>query len=328
MNTDPARAVCDSGLDSGLDDELVNARDATVVVPLTQLGLIEFSGDDARTYLHRQLSSNVERLAADRAQYSAWCSPQGRMLASFVLFRRDADYLALLASDLAEAIEKRLRIYVLRSKVTIARPADREIIGLSGPRAAAALQDAGLQAPAAAMSTTRFGGASVIRLDETRHLVVADRGAAPGIWRSLSAGAVPASVAAWQWLDVAAGIPWIVEATREAFVPQMVNFDRIGGVSFDKGCYPGQEVVARVRHLGKVRRRLYRVRADCPIRPGMPVFSATPKQACGQIAGAARAPGGGYDALAVILEDAAGQGGLRVPADGGDIALTDILCCD
>jgi folate-binding protein YgfZ len=302
----------------------IEAGGATIVAPLTQFGLLGFSGDDARSYLHNQLTSDVDHLAADQAQYSAWCSPKGRMLASFLLFRSEADYLALLSSDLVEFIEQRLRIYVLRSKVKIAdRSAEHRIIGLSGPRAAAALRAAGLEAPAAAMTTARFAEGSVIRLDETRHLIVVAAEAASRIEQGLSAGAAPADVAAWQWLDVAAGIPWIRAATREAFVPQMVNFERIGGVSFNKGCYPGQEIVARARYLGKIRRHLYRTHADGPLQAGMPIFSGTPDRPCGQIAHAAAAPGGGYDALAVILEDAVGQGELRAALADGDTVLAD-----
>jgi folate-binding protein YgfZ len=306
------------------DPVVHDSEDATIVVPLTQLGLIGFSGEDARSYLHHQLSSDVDHLAANQAQYSAWCSPKGRMLASFVLFRNEVDYLALLSKDLVEYVEKRLQIYVLRSKVRIAdRSTDHQVIGISGPRAAATLRDAGLEAPAAAMTTTWFAEGSVIRLDETRHLIVITTETAPRIWRQLSTGTAPANVAVWQWLDIAAGIPWICAATREAFVPQMVNFERIGGVSFNKGCYPGQEVVARTRYLGRSKRHLYRIHADEPIQAGMLIFSGTPDQPCGQIANAAAAPGGGYDALAVILEDAAGQSELRVALAEGDIALSD-----
>jgi folate-binding protein YgfZ len=308
--------------------ELAAARDATIVAPLTQLGLIECAGDDAKSFLHNQLTSDVNHLAAASAQYAAWCSPKGRMLASLALFRRDAAYLALLSADLPEFIVKRLNIYVLRAKVTIAnRSADYEIIGLSGPQAAAALENAGLEAPAAAMGTTGFADGSVIRLDDKRYIVVATSGAGSRIWRQMSAIATPAGAPAWQWLDIAAGIPWIAEATREAFVPQMADFDRIGGVSFHKGCYPGQEVVARIQYLGKVKRHLYRTHAAAPIVAGLSVFPAgTPEQPCGQIANATAAPGGGYDALAVIIEDAIGKGELRVElAGGGSIELTDIV---
>ncbi|MDR0576029.1 MAG: folate-binding protein [Candidatus Accumulibacter sp.] len=310
------------------EGELIAARDATIAAPLTRLALIECAGPDAQTFLHNQLTSDVNHLAESAAQHAAWCSPKGRMLASFVLFRRGADYLALLSDDLAEFILERLRIYVLRSKVTLAdRRADCGIIGVSGPRAAAALQNAGLEAPSAALATAGFADGSVIRLDERRYIVAAAADAAARLWRELSAAAAPAGAPVWQWLDVAAGVPWIAEATREAFVPQMTGLDRIGGVSFHKGCYPGQEIVARARYLGKVKRHLYRVHAAGPVAAGAAVFPAgAPDQPCGQIAAAAAAPGGGYDALAVILEDAVGQGELRTTqADGGGVGLSNIV---
>jgi folate-binding protein YgfZ len=310
------------------EGELAAARDATIVAPLTHLALLGFAGGDTKTFLHNQLTSDVNHLETGNAQYATWCSPKGRMQASLVLFRRDADYLALLSADLREFVQKRLQIYVLRSKVTIGdRSADHEIIGVSGPQAAGALQNAGLETPAAAMGAAGAANASVIRLDDRRYVVVAASGAAARIWQETSAIAVPAGAPAWQWLDVAAGIPWIAEATREAFVPQMANFDKIGGVSFHKGCYPGQEVVARAKYLGKVKRHLYRVRAAGPLAAGLSIFpAATPDQPCGQIANAAAAPGGGFDALAVLLEDAAGQGELWAAlAGGGSVGLTDVV---
>lgn len=303
--------------------ELIAARDATVIAPLASLALIGCSGPDAKTFLHKQLTSDVDRLAAAAAQYAAWCSPKGRMLASFVLFRRDVDYLALLPDEQREFVLKRLQIYVLRSKVVIEdRSVDHEIVGVSGPGAVAALQNAGLRAPPAALGASEFADGSVVRLNGARYLVAVARGAAARIWRALSMVAVPAGAPVWQWLDIAEGIPWIGEATREAFVPQMVGFDRIGGVSFQKGCYPGQEVVARARYLGKVKRALYRVHAAVPVAPGAAVFSGSAEEPpCGRIASAAAAPDGGFDALAVILEDAAVRGEeLRVALAGGGSA--------
>ena len=303
--------------------EIIAARDASVVAPLGHLALIECAGPDAGVFLHNQLTSDVNRLAA-AAQYAAWCSPGGRMLASFVLFRRGADYRALLPDDQREFILKRLQIYVLRSKVRLEdRSVDHEIIGVSGPQAVAALHNAGLEAPSAALGTSEFADGSVVRLNGARYLVAVASGAAARIWRALSAIAAPAGAPVWQWLDVAEGIPWIGAATREAFVPQMTGFDRIG-VSFQKGCYPGQEVVARTRYLGKVKRHLYRVHAGGPVAPGAAVFpAAAPQTPCGQIASAAAAPDGGYDALAVILEEAAVREELRaVLAGGGSIGLS------
>ena len=305
------------------EGELAAACEATVIAPLTQFCLIGCTGDDARKFLHAQLTSDVNHLEATGAQYSAWCSAKGRMLASLLLFRRGAEYLALLSTDLSEFLLKRLQIYVLRSKVSLAdRSADYTLLGLAGPRAAVVLENAGLTAPATVRGVAEFADGAVIRLDEQRYLILA---AAIHTWQKLSAVLPPVGAPVWQWLDIQAGIPWITAATREAFVPQMLDFDRIGGVSFHKGCYPGQEVVARARYLGKVKRHLYRTRAAAPLAAGGSIFpAATPDRACGQIVSAAAAPGGGYDALAVILEDALGQCKLHAALPGdSSTELTD-----
>ncbi len=310
-----------------LDAELVCAREATIISPLTHLGIIECFGEDARTFLQNQLTSDVNHLEAGSAQHSSWCSPKGRMLASFVLFRRDSAYLALLSADLREFIQKRLQIYVLRSKVKISdRTTDHELIGVSGPHAEAALQSAGLPIPAAPMQTTAISNATVIRLDNTRYILVIASEAAPSVWNALSTHAKAAGTAAWQWLDIQAGLPLITGPTKEAFVPQMANLDKIGGVSFHKGCYPGQEVVARTQYLGKVKRHLYRFHASSPIVPGMQVSAVeSPEHACGMVANTSPAPGGGYAGLAIVLEGTIASSELRVSLqDGESIALKNL----
>lgn len=287
-----------------LEAELLAARDGTIVAPLVHLGVLECGGEDAKAFLHNQLTSDVNHLGADAAQHSAWCTAKGRMLASLVLYRREGTYRALLSADLLDTIGARLQKYVLRSRVSIAgRTTDFELIGLSGPHAEAALQAADLPIPAGIMETAASADATVIRLDDARLAVVATADAAPELWRSLAAIARPVGTRAWQWLDVKAGIPLICAATTEAFVPQMANLDKIGGVSFRKGCYPGQEVVARSHYLGKIKRHLYRFHADGPIAAGDLISAPqVAEQSCGMVANAAPAPGGGFDALAVLLE--------------------------
>jgi folate-binding protein YgfZ len=155
------------------------------------------------------------------------------------------------------------------------------------------------------MEVTAFADGEVIRVDDTRYIVVVASAAAQTLWPQLAASARPVGTPVWQWLDIQAGIPLISEATKEAFVPQMTNFDKIGGVSFHKGCYPGQEVIARTQYLGKVKRHLYRIHADGVVAAGTPLFSAQspePEHPCGLVANAAPSPDGGYDALAVIQE--------------------------
>lgn len=303
-----AGATMDDGTVSSfgnLNEELCAGRDSTIISPLPHLGLIEFTGEDAAVFLHNQLTSDVNHLAADHAQYSAWCSAKGRMLATLLLFRQADSLQALISADLLEGALKRLQMFVLRSRVKLAdRSGDRVILGLSGPQASLALNAAGAPIPEKDMASGAFAAGVVIRLRENRFILALDVSQAPACWQQLANVARPASPNVWQWLEIQAGIPLVSAATREAFVPQMANLDKIGGVSFRKGCYPGQEVVARAQYLGKIKRHLYRIHADGAFSSGTALFvpPAQPDQPCGMVVNAAPAPGGGYDALAVIQE--------------------------
>ncbi len=299
--------------------ELVAARDATVVAPLVHLGLIGLAGDDTADFLHNQLTSDVRHLQPESAQHSAWCTAKGRMLASFLLYREHADYRALLSADLVGAMHQRLKMFVLRSRVTIADLSDRhEVIGLSGPQAEAIMGASGLPVPLAPLKTATFGQGTVLRLDRRRWLIVVGSQAAGALWTALAASACPVGTPVWHWLDIEAGLPLISAATKEEFVPQMVSFDKIGGISFNKGCYPGQEIVARTQYLGKVKRHLYRVRADAPIGAGTPIIARdNPLHPCGMVVSAAPAPAGGFVGLAVVQENFVSAGNLESGAAGG-----------
>ncbi|MDR1274809.1 MAG: folate-binding protein YgfZ [Candidatus Accumulibacter sp.] len=284
------------------------ARDATVVSPLTHLSVVGFSGDDAKTYLHNLFTSDVEGLGADASQYSAWCSPQGRMLANFILYRDQGAYHALLSADLLATTIKRLRMYVLRSKVELSDESDAiALFGVSGPDAPEVLRAAALPVPLT--GTAKFDGGTLIRIEDRRYIAAIQADAARGVWKKLAGKATPVGVPAWRWLDIRAGIPWITQATEEKFVPQMLGFEKIGGVSFTKGCYPGQEVVARSQYLGRLKRHLYRLHTEASARAGEPVYSA--EAACGTLVCAAPSPEGGFDALGVLLDEAAQAGGIR-----------------
>lgn len=307
--------------------ELVAAREATIVAPLGHLGLLECAGEDAKSFLHNQLTSDVNHLTAGIAQHSAWCSAKGRMLVSFLLYRQADDFRALLSADLLAAMQKRLQMYVLRSKVKISDLSGRcEAIGLSGPKAEAALQEAGLPIPAATMQTTDFANGTVIRTDTARFVIVVTGESAAELWKSLCEKARPAGTPVWRWLDVRAGIPLITEATKEAFVPQMANFDKIGGVSFHKGCYPGQEVVARTQYLGKVKRHLYHIHTDAAVADGAPIHTADdPEHPSGMVCNVAPAPGGGFDALAVIQENFVAPGDTGLFVAGRQLASIELV---
>jgi folate-binding protein YgfZ len=299
--------------------ELLAAPVATVVAPLAHLGVIEVGGAEAATFLHQQLTSDVTHLADGAAQHSAWCSAKGRMLASFLVFRSGSNYQLQLSADLLPAILKRLQMFVLRSKVSIVEHPDaRQIIGVAGPRAEEALHAAGLAVPGAALSCVATADTLVIRLDSQRFEVLASSEAAPELWQALLAVARPVGTRVWQWLDVDAGLPLITGGTREEFVPQMANFDQLGGVSFHKGCYPGQEIIARTQYLGKVKRHLYRAHSSTPIASGSKIYSpANTEHPCGMVVNAAAAPTGGYDALAIVQESFVAAADLEIAVPGG-----------
>ena len=289
--------------------ELQAASRQTVVVPLTHLGLIEATGDEAKAFLHSQFTSDINHLADDQVQHAGWCNPKGRMQASFIVWRQGERYLLALAADLQEATQKRLQMFVLRAKIKLAALTDSTVtLGLSGPQAEEALANAGLPCPGKAMATATADGTTVIRLDTTRFMIVAPESAMAALWQKLTVKARPAGVPAWRWLDIQAAFPLITRATKEEFVPQMADFEKIGGISFHKGCYPGQEIVARTQYLGKVKRHLHRVSSAQALKTGDILYSPdNPDQSCGMVMTVAPSPAGGYEALAVIQSNFAGN---------------------
>ena len=302
--------------------ELAAAQSGTVVAPLSHFGLIRCGGEDAASFLHNLFTNDVNHLVDGRAELNGFCSAKGRMLADFLIWRDGHDYFLTLSADIQPAIQKKLCMYVLRSKVKLADATDEFVlIGVAGREAAAAVCAvvAG-EAPTEPLRMGRFGQGCVIRLDAQRFELAVRSEAAEAVWEKLSAMAKPVGTSAWRWLDIAAGIPHITVATQEEFVPQMANFELIGGVSFTKGCYPGQEVVARTKYLGKIKRRMYRIHVPgnaCP-QAGADLFSAElPDQSCGKVMNSAAAPGGGCEALAVLIMASAEAGEVRLGADDG-----------
>jgi len=282
--------------------ELLAASKQTVLVPLTHLGLIEASGEEAKPFLHSQFTNDVNHLPESLAQHAGWCNAKGRMQASFLIWRTGENYQLTLAADLQEAVQKRLQMFVLRAKVKLAaQTANTLLLGLAGPQGEEALADAALPCPAEPMSTARADGITVIRLDATRFIIAVPETALAALWQKLTVKARPAGVPVWRWLDIQAGFPLVTLATKEEFVPQMADFEKIGGVSFHKGCYPGQEIVARTQYLGKVKRHLYRLTSPQALKAGDSLHSPDNlDQACGMVMTAAPSPAGGYEALAVV----------------------------
>jgi folate-binding protein YgfZ len=284
--------------------ERIASQSATVIVPLIQYGLLKVSGDDAQTFLQNMLSSDINAITSQQAQLSSLNSAKGRVLATLLIWRAGSEYFLQLPLQLVSTIQKKLTMYVLRSKVKVEDVSAKLIcIGISGDKAESNLIKEFGSAPEAANLVAHFGETSVIRLNENRFQLSTRSELAPALWSKLSAKAQPVGTPCWDWLNIHAGIPTITAVTQEQFVLQMLNLDALGGVSFKKGCYPGQEVVARMHYLGKLKRRLYLAHLESALAPqaGDELFSADLEgQASGMIVNAAAAPNGGYDVLAVV----------------------------
>lgn len=300
--------------------ELQAAQDATVIVPLADQGLIRASGEDAAGFLHNLMTNDINHIPVDGVRNAGLCTAKGRLIASFLIWREDDDFLLQLSSDILAGIQKKLSMYILRSKVKLADLGnERVLIGVAGPKAVELLESLGAH-PGAAMTRAVFDAGTVVSLDEKRFVLAVAAESAATLWSKLAAQAQPAGLAAWRLLEIAAGQPRIVAATQEAFVPQMVNYEdvAVGGVSFQKGCYPGQEIVARTQYLGKVKRRMYRASLDTLFPPGTDVF--TPEAAdqhCGALVLTAPAPEGGYECLVVVQSSGAEAGEVHVGSPSG-----------
>jgi folate-binding protein YgfZ len=305
--------------------ELVACKGETVVADLSHFGLIGFSGEEAQTFLHGQITNDLRNLKDNLAVFAGYLSPKGRMLANFLVMKRGGDVLLMLPESLRETIQKRLSMFILRSKVK-ARNADAEWVrlGVNGADAAAAVGEIlGVAVAEGMMAVSQGERAFALRLGNGRFDLFIAPDAAPAAWEKLAARARPVGAPAWDWLMVRAGVPVVLPQTQDHFVPQMANMEILGGVSFNKGCYPGQEIVARSQYLGKVKRRLHLAHLDSEARPGDELFAPDPAdQAAGLIANAAPAPGGGWDVLAVVLGPSVEAGDVRLRSrDGAKLAF-------
>lgn len=273
------------------------------VAPLTSLGVIAAEGEDAATFLHSQLTQDFALLGVSEARLAALCTAKGRMQASFVAFKRAHDRILLVCRrDLLPATLKRLQMFVLRAKVKL-RDASEEFAlrGLAGD----AVPDGLGAAPWAHLVD---GDVSIVRL-------YPGAGTARALWVG-PADAAPVdpalSEAQWDWLEVMSGVATLSQPVVEAFVPQMLNYESTGGVNFKKGCYPGQEVVARSQFRGTLKRRAYVVHADAPLQAGQEVFHGSDaEQPTGTVVQAAPHPQGGWNAIVSMQTGSADGASLR-----------------
>lgn len=278
------------------------------VAELNHWGVIRAAGPDAASFLQGQLTQDLVSMGLDTARLAAFCNAKGRMQASFVVFKRGNDegleeILLVCSADILAQTLKRLSMFVMRAKVKLSdASADFRLYGLAGN----------------AINL----GASLAHIHWSKHDIEGVNSVflypGAGVERVLCctpAGHTPPAgeilpLAVWQWLEVQSGIAMISQPIFEAFVPQMLNYESVGGVNFKKGCYPGQEVVARSQFRGTLKRRAYIAHGTEAMAIGQVVFHASDAdQPCGLVAASAPNPAGGFDAI-VSIQTSAATGGL------------------
>jgi hypothetical protein len=281
-------------------------------VRLTDWGVIRAAGADARKFLHGQLTQDVELMAPNEARLAGYCSAKGRLLASFVIWRDGAqDVLLACSADLLPAVLKRLSMFVLRAQCKLSdATAERPLWGWTGALPAE-LESAGAR--------VELPGGTALRLPDARW----DGTTIPRAlwWGEAAPSAHDLGLSDWRGLEAASGVARVVAATAEQFVPQMVNLELVGGVNFKKGCYPGQEVVARSQYRGTLKRRAQVVTSAAPLQPGLEVFhSEDPGQPAGMVVLGGTLPGAPQVGLVELKLASLGGGTLHLgSADGPEL---------
>ncbi len=330
---DPAHPLADRLDALGLHGPATHAGESTeraalmhgaTLHALRDESLVHVHGADAPAFLQGQFSNDIGLLGPDNAQWTSYCTPQGRVLAIPLAWKTAHGFLLAIPGDIAEPVVARLRRYVLRARVELEDvTAQHVLLGVGGPEAASAVTAVTGAAPHGDLGRTVGRHAETCcRLHASLFLLAVPIAQALTLWDECAQRCVPASERAWHWHLLQARIPRLGRVLQERFVPQMLGLEQLGAISFDKGCYPGQEIVARAQYRGQVKRRLVVLHApDGPLLPGQDILRAD-GSAAGTLVDAAPAPGGGWDALAVVQTDSLDEPGLH--AAGANATLTVI----
>ncbi|MGZ8255891.1 MAG: CAF17-like 4Fe-4S cluster assembly/insertion protein YgfZ [Burkholderiaceae bacterium] len=303
------------------DAEAARALREPVLVPLPELGVIEVSGADALAFLQSQLTNDVARLTAEQMQLNGYCTAKGRLLATFHQWRRGDDVMLRLPREILPPVMKRLSMFVLRAKAKLSDASDAwSTHAVLGSGVAARAQQAGVQLPPSPWLGIVDGDLRIDRMpgaDDApdRFLITAPSAASVPAW---CAGLPRGKPDVWWWSEIEAAVPTVFAATQEKFVPQMINLEVLGGVNFKKGCYPGQEVVARSQYLGKLKRRMQRAHVGLDgVAAAADVFHSGEEQPVGTVVMAAPSPRGGTDLLFEVPIDRLGSGTMHLGAPTG-----------
>ena len=301
------------------------------VVLLKQTGLLALEGEDAVQFIHGQLSHDIDHLGSNQARLAAWCNPQGRMLALFHAWKSAGKVWLTVPLDILPALQKRLQMYVLRAKVALSdESGNMAILGIGGEKGSKALSKWFETLPSEPFGKTENEQGVLVRVADAfgfpRYLLTIQKARLQAVESELSSTLSVCDESGWTMGDIKAGVPQITLPVQDRFIPQMVNLEQAGGLSFKKGCYPGQEVIARTQYKGTVKRRMFHGMVELPFEDNPPIdvnmtagadIVDSDGQVCGTIVSSARRDNNRVDFLAVVQTEAIGSLPLHVEkADG------------
>ena len=292
---------------------------STLYTTLAAMSCYEISGEDAQSFLQSQFTNDVNDISATQGQLNSYCTPKGRMMAIFYLCQWQNNYYLIIPKEIASAVMQRIQMYIMRAKVTITDRSDQlQLNALFGQQAEQTITALKISAPTKDYQTSAFEYGLCMRIPGIvpRYIIISNEQFSADLTNLSTDDLGLSTVEYWQWLDIMSGIPMVYTETQEAFVPQMANLELINGVSFSKGCYPGQEVVARLHYLGNANRRMYRIStaASVDLKCGDDIYAADSEknQAIGQVVSAIATNEEEITALAVLRVEAAENNQLAI----------------
>ena len=301
------------------------SKDETYLCDLSTLGVIKANGEEAQSFLHGQFTNDLKQVDIESSQLSGYCNAKGRLISIFRIFKHNESYLMLLRKDVLDNTLNKLNMFKLMAKVELTDATDKLVVfGLAGNNTKSILKSNNIDFPETKDQCLDSNEYIITRVDEHRALIIAYPEKAIELWKLFESDAVSRNYNIWKLFDIQNGIPEITEETIEAFIPQMVNFELIDGVNFQKGCYPGQEIVARTHYLGKPNRRMYKVEilAEENFLPGTNIYSKEEgEQAVGKIVSSVRYTRDNVDALIVLRTEKENNNGLNMGSLNGPSAL-------
>jgi folate-binding protein YgfZ len=304
---------------------VINSQLETFFFPLDHLSVLEISGEDAGQFLQGQLTCNINELTTTKASFGAFCTAKGRVITTVLILKLSTTFQIILPSSLLDKVKNKLQLYVLRSKVQLYdRRSALQLIGLSCPHN---VNELGLVDEHLALSQTPV---TAIRLPTSgpRFVCLLPIESVFAFTESIQQrGFVYSSAEHWRYLDISSGIPWFELPESELYIPQMLNIDKLGGISFNKGCYTGQEIVARTHYLGQSKRELYIAEADTELTNApeqLDVLDATASEKLGRVL--IKQNYQGKSRLLLVLQTVDAQAKNFILDDADRTLLTPLLC--